>query len=392
MDRGVLRENGDAALALELVAVHRALGDALVRAERAALVQHRVDERGLAVIDVGDDGDVAAIRVGDRGRISRRRHPISIVAVSSQLQLSVALLLLHRSVPELTLKLMFKRQTTGSVVCSSCGSLVGVRDEKCYNCGRRNPGLWGFAPLLRSLGNDLGFVQLVIWGCGALYVISLLLSRNAMRMGGGLFGFLAPDLAVLFLLGASGGRPVFEFGWWWTVFSASWLHGSLLHIIFNMMWVRDLGPVVADMFGAGRMVIIYTVAGASGFLLSSFAYAFLPHLPFLSGAGVTVGASASVFGFLGALVYYGRRTGSSLTRSEAIRYALILGFFGFIMRGVDNFAHAGGFFGGYLAARLLDPLKPERIDHIVIALICIAAAFLSIAASVVTVLPILTSQ
>ena len=69
-----------------------------------------------------------------------------------------------------------KRQTTGSVVCSSCGSLVGVRDEKCLNCGRRNPGLWGFAPVLRRLGNDLGFVPLVIWGSGALYVLSLLLS------------------------------------------------------------------------------------------------------------------------------------------------------------------------------------------------------------------------
>ena len=45
---------------------------------------------------------------------------------------------------------------------------------------------------------------------------------------------------------------------WWTVLSAGWLHGSLLHIIFNMMWVRDLGPVVADMYGPGRMVIIYT--------------------------------------------------------------------------------------------------------------------------------------
>ena len=77
---------------------------------------------------------------------------------------------------------------------------------------------------------------------------------------------------------------------------------------------------------------------------------------------------------------------------EAIRYALILGFFGFVMRGVDNFAHAGGFFGGYLAARVLDPLKPERIDHIVIALICIAVAFLAIAASVVTLLPIVMRQ
>jgi rhomboid protease GluP len=159
-----------------------------------------------------------------------------------------------------------------------------------------------------------------------------------------------------------------------------------------MMWVRDLGPAVAEMFGPGRMVIIYTVAGVSGFLLSSFAYAFLPHLPFLSGAGFTVGASASVFGFLGALVYYGRRTGSSLTRSEAIRYALILGFFGFVMRGVDNFAHAGGFFGGYLAARLLDPLKPERVDHIVIALICLGATLTAIAASFITGLPMLLQK
>jgi rhomboid protease GluP len=70
-------------------------------------------------------------------------------------------------------------------------------------------------------------------------------------------------------------------------------------------------------------------------------------------------------------------------RSEAIRYAVILGFFGLIMPGIDNFAHAGGFFGGYLAARLLDPLKPERIDHIVIALVCLLATALSIVASVI---------
>ena len=54
---------------------------------------------------------------------------------------------------------MFKRQTTGSVVCASCGSLVGVNDDTCYSCGRRNPGLWGFGPMLRAFGNDLGFVR-----------------------------------------------------------------------------------------------------------------------------------------------------------------------------------------------------------------------------------------
>ena len=66
VDGRVLREDRDAALALELVDVHHALGDALVRAEGAALMEQGVDERGLAVIDVSDDGDVTSQRIGNR--------------------------------------------------------------------------------------------------------------------------------------------------------------------------------------------------------------------------------------------------------------------------------------------------------------------------------------
>ena len=60
-DRGRLGENGDAALALEIVRIHDPLGDALVLAERARLLEQPVDERRLAVVDVGDDGDVAKL-------------------------------------------------------------------------------------------------------------------------------------------------------------------------------------------------------------------------------------------------------------------------------------------------------------------------------------------
>ena len=60
-DRGRLGEDGDAALALEVVGIHRALGHPLVLAERAGLLQQPVDQRGLAVVDVGDDGDVAEL-------------------------------------------------------------------------------------------------------------------------------------------------------------------------------------------------------------------------------------------------------------------------------------------------------------------------------------------
>ena len=76
---------------------------------------------------------------------------------------------------------MFTRQTTGSVICTSCGTLVGVNDAVCYNCNRRNPGLWGYAPAFRRLGQDLGFVPLVMGGTAALYLLSLLLSGTSLR-------------------------------------------------------------------------------------------------------------------------------------------------------------------------------------------------------------------
>ena len=64
VDRGVLGEDRDAALALEVVRVHDALAVLLVGAEDAALLEQGVDEGGLAVVDVGDDGDVAEVQAG----------------------------------------------------------------------------------------------------------------------------------------------------------------------------------------------------------------------------------------------------------------------------------------------------------------------------------------
>ena len=259
--------------------------------------------------------------------------------------------------------------------------LVGVNDDSCYNCGRRNPGLWGFAPALRALGHDMGFVPFVIGTYIVLYALTLVASQGDIGTGG-VFSFLSPSRQSLFLFGASGAIPVFVADRWWTVLSAAWLHGGALHILFNMMWVRQLAPATADLYGPGRMVIIYTAAAIGGFALSSVAGAYLPNLLFLRGGQFTVGASGSIFGLLGALVCYGRRGGSRIVGSEALSYALMLGLFGFLMPGVDNYAHAGGFGAGYLAAYFLDPLRPERIDHIAIAVVCLAASVLSIVASV----------
>ena len=280
---------------------------------------------------------------------------------------------------------MFKRQTEGSVICTSCGVLVGVNDDVCYNCGRRNPGLWGYGPALRRLGNDLGFVPFVTGATITLYAASLILS------GSNIQAMLSPSMQILFLLGASGAVPVFAFGRWWTVLTAGWLHAGVMHIFFNVLWIRQLAPEVANLYGAGRMVIIYTVAGVTGFTLSTLAGAYLGWMPipFLRGAQFTVGASAPIFGLLGALVYYGRRTGSSHIGQAGLQYALLMGVFGLIFPGVDNYAHLGGFAGGYAASLMLDPLKPERIDHLAIAVGCLALTLIAIIVSVVKALPVL---
>jgi rhomboid protease GluP len=279
---------------------------------------------------------------------------------------------------------MFQRRTTGSVVCPSCGSLVGVRDDSCYTCGRANPGLWGFGPLLKQLGNDMGFVPMVIGTSAIMYLVSLLLSGSAIRMDG-LMSMLAPSTPVLFLLGASGSIPVFSFGRWWTVLSAGWLHAGLLHIFMNMYWVRQMGPAMTDILGPARTVIIYTVGGVTGFALSSFAGAFLPAIPFLHGAGFTVGASASVFGLIGALYHYGR-TSSSIAKQMAQSIVFQAVIFGVLMgnAGIDNFAHLGGFAGGYFTSAFLNPMTRERGDHMIVAAVCVVATVLSIAASILT--------
>jgi len=147
---------------------------------------------------------------------------------------------------------------------------------------------------------------------------------------------------------------------------------------------------VADLYGPGRMVIIYTAGGVAGFALSVLWGALnLPPIPLLGGGGgITIGASACITGLLGAIYHYGHRSGSSMARSYATQSIIFVLIQGVFLGGIiNNLAHIGGIAGGYAAARVLDPLKPERVDHIVIALVCLGVSLLAVLASVVFGLP-----
>ena len=256
------------------------------------------------------------------------------------------------------------RQAQGSIVCAGCNNLVGINEERCPFCGAWRPGLFGWAPVLRSVvGNRLDLIPLIVGTCVTLYALALLLQPEAIFAGQGFFSLLSPGPRALYMLGMTGG-VAWQLGWWWTLLTAIYLHGSLLHIFFNVMWIRNLGPAAAEAFGPARMFVLFNVAGATGFLVSNA----------MSGAP-TIGASGSIFGLLAALIVYGRKRGSSLMTRQLWQWAIILGIFGFLMPGINNWAHGGGFAGGWVAASLMGFIDERREST---ALLIASLAFIAI--------------
>jgi len=233
------------------------------------------------------------------------------------------------------------RKRSGAVVCPGCGRLVDVNEPVCPYCGRTSPGMFGYGPALqRVLGSfDLGVA--VIGACVVLYVLSLLLEPRAIFRMAGMFDILAPSGEALARLGMTG-RYESWVAPWWTVFTAIFLHGSLLHLLFNMVIMRQFLAQVVELYGSARAWVIFVVAGAVGFAVSNLA------------AGVpTMGASGAIFGLLAALIVYGRRTRQHAVTQQLWTSAVVMFLFGFVMPRVNVWAHAGGFAGGFVAAEAL---------------------------------------
>jgi membrane associated rhomboid family serine protease len=236
------------------------------------------------------------------------------------------------------------RKTRGAILCPYCGRLTNADAPECLVCGRRNPGLWGFAGPLRRLFRRRRFTDVVTVVCLVVFLASLLLDPRSVLRPRGFFADFAPSNQALLALGATGALPMGD-GRWWTLFTAIYLHGGVLHILFNLLWIRQLGPAVEELYGPARTAVIFTLSGVAGFLVSNAV-----------GIPLTVGASGSIFGLLGAIIAYGRRRGGAFGAMVLRQYgiwALILFVFGFFMASVNNFAHAGGFLGGLACGYVL---------------------------------------
>ena len=165
----------------------------------------------------------------------------------------------------------------------------------------KNPGsIWKDNIFSRGIGGEEGILRVILAVNIAMFALSVGIDLRPSVFSSSPFNFLSPSNNSLLVLGSTGTIPLFELNRWWTLISANYLHGSLLHIVFNMISLHQLGPLIIREYGTRRMIAIYTLSGIGGFILSA-----------VLGVRFTLGASAAICGLIGAALYYGKSRGGT---------------------------------------------------------------------------------
>lgn len=256
--------------------------------------------------------------------------------------------------------------TQRAILCPRCRRLIGSEEAACSWCGTsRSASWWQFMNWMRGSFDSDWIVKILISANVLYFALSLVLSSNT----GDMRSYFSPGQQSMLLLGATGTYPIDYFGRYWTVISANYLHGGILHLIFNLMALKQIAPMVSSEYGSSRMFTIYTVGGVIGYVVSYFA-----------GVPFTIGASAAVCGLIGALLYYGKSRGGAYGSSvyrEVSGWVISLFIFGLIFPGINNWGHGGGILGGVVVGALIaynERRRENYFDH-ALAMLCGVATF-----------------
>ena len=258
-----------------------------------------------------------------------------------------------------------------SLLCPQCNRLISSDETTCPYCGISAPGSWWRNnPLVRVYLKPEQIIQSIIFTNIVLFALSIILNPTSLNLSMNPFTLFSPSNRILLLLGATGTIPIDQFHRWWTLITASYLHGGILHIFFNMVVFRQIAPLILQEYGFNRMVILYTIGGVIGFYVS-----------YLAGIQFTIGASASLFALIGSILYYGKSRGGTYGQiifKQIIGWVIGLFLFGLFIPGINNWAHGGGLGGGILLGFLLGyhERKKETYFHKTIAFFCIALTIL----------------
>jgi rhomboid protease GluP len=236
-------------------------------------------------------------------------------------------------------------------ICPNCGSLVGISATRCHQCGTNLK--FSMAAVSKGLSGLFGGHAPVTTG---LLIVNLLMfgvefmAMAAAGQGGGLTILWGMGGEAAYRLGASDPGSIFLLHHWYRLVTAMYLHGGLIHIGFNMMVLMDIGPVVEELYGSARYFFLYTATGAVGFLFSAY-----------FGRRPSLGASAPILGLIGLMIAVTTKRGGAQMeqlRSRLVSWVVSIFVFGFLMSGVDNWAHGGGLAAGFLLGRVFADREP----------------------------------
>ncbi|MCO4771290.1 MAG: rhomboid family intramembrane serine protease [Deltaproteobacteria bacterium] len=278
------------------------------------------------------------------------------------------------------------RKTQGAILCPGCKRLIDADEPECPHCGLKHPGMFGFGHVFAKLfGGKTDLVAGILITCVALYGASLALDWKHIGFGG-MFSLLSPSGAALYTFGMTGG-DAWRLGHWWTMTTATFLHGGLIHLAFNMLWLRLLGPTVMLEMGPARFIVAFVLTGITGALVGNLYGVMSQGVPYPS-----IGASGAVFGLMGVLITFGRRRGGAWGRQlsrKMAAWALIAFVFGFVMPNVNNAAHFGGALGGIILGYLLPRFDRAREGATVqiFAIILLVGSALGMIASIIQMWP-----
>lgn len=218
---------------------------------------------------------------------------------------------------------------------------------------------------------DLGYLPVT----RILLAVTVAFYLWTVLLGGGLNSLISgPDPQTMITWGANYGRLVFFAGQQWRFFTYIFLHGGLLHIGMNMWAFWSIGRYNEMIYGPLRYGFIYVVAGVAGGIASTV---------FRAGMSFSVGASGSIMGLMGALVYFGlAMPGRRVDWRGLLGPVGINLLIGFMITGIDNYAHIGGLIGGFVAA-FLAGIPGQRSGWRNVAMAVTAALVLLILADVI---------
>jgi rhomboid protease GluP len=231
-------------------------------------------------------------------------------------------------------------------MCPHCRAFITTKDKVCPYCNesvgpRASERLGGGAPLGGFIPHARFVTVMILVINFGLYAATTLYSMQHMQNGSAVFDIDPNTLAYFGAKFRNTPNPFSIYhGQWWRLITAGFLHGGILHILMNSWVLFDLGAQVEEVYGAYRLIVAYFIATAAGFFLSNW-----------WSPTVSVGASAGLFGLIGAMIALGvlhRSAMGDAIKGMYLRWAIYGLIFGMLPGlSIDNAAHLGGLGAGF---------------------------------------------